>query len=134
MSLKNIRENYTRLLTAFKDAGVKLTESQKKDLDSFILALEGKMNQTKLSTIKATTKVVENKLEKEYRKVFESIMAHQREHDELAGKIQNKITKINESKKIAHAVDGYLDTVLEEALPKRAIVDYDKIVERYFND
>ena len=127
MSLKNIRENYARLLTAFKDAGVKLTESQKKDIDGFVLALESSMESTKQATIKATRKVVEEKLAKEYRTVVESILAHQQEHSILAGKIQNKITKINESAKVARAVDGYLDTVLESALPKQNIVDYDRL-------
>lgn len=127
MSLKHIRENYSRLLNAFKDAGVKLTESQKKDIDGFVLALESTIENTKQATIKATRKVVEEKLDKEYRAVVESILAHQQEHAVLAGKIQNKITKINESKKIAHAVDGYLDVVLKEALPKEKIVDYDRL-------
>lgn len=127
MSLKNIRENYARLLNAFKDAGVKLTESQKKDIDGFVLALESSMEQTKEATVKATRKVVEEKLSKEYREVVESILAHQQEHAFLAGKIQNKITKINESNKIAHAVDGYLNTVLKDALPKENIVDYDRL-------
>lgn len=127
MSLKHIRENYARLLNAFKDAGVKLTESQKKDIDGFVLALESSMEQTKEATIKATQKVVEEKLSKEYRAVVESILAHQQEHAVLAGKIQNKITKINESSKLAHAVDGYLDTMLKDALPKDKIVDYDRL-------
>ena len=127
MSLKNIRENYSRLLTAFKDAGIKLTESQKKDIDGFVLALESSMENTKQATINATRKVVEEKLAKEYRTVVESVLAHVQEHSVLAGKIQNKITKINESEKIAHAVDGYLDSVLESALPKKKIVDYDRL-------
>lgn len=127
MSLKNIRENYARLLTAFKDAGIKLTESQKKDIDGFMLALESSMENTKQATINATRKVVEEKLAKEYRTVVESVLAHVQEHSVLAGKIQNKITKINESEKIAHAVDGYLDSVLESALPKEKIVDYDRL-------
>ena len=127
MSLKHVRENYSRLLAAFKDAGVKLTESQKKDMDGFILALESSMESTKQATIKATRKVVEAKLAKEYQKVVESILAHQQEHNVLAGKIQSKIVKINESKKLAHAVDGYLDSVLNESLPKKKIVDYDRL-------
>lgn len=127
MSLKHVRENYARLLTAFKDAGVKLTESQKKDMDGFILALESSMESTKQATIKATRKVVEAKLSEEYQKVFESILAHQQEHNVLAGKIQNKITKINESKQLAHAVDGYLETMVKESLPAKKIVDYDRL-------
>lgn len=127
MSLKHIQENYARLLVAFKDAGVKLTESQKKDIDGFILALESQMEATKKATINATRKVVEKRLSKEYRTVVESIIAHQQKHAELAGKIQNKITKINESKKLSHAVDNYLDVVLERAMPKKDIVDYDRL-------
>ena len=127
MSLKHIRENYARLLNAFKDAGVKLSESQKKDIDGFVLALESSIEQTKAATVKATQKVVEKKLAAEYRTVVESILKHQQEHAEIAGKIQNKITKINESSKLAHAVDGYLDVVLKESLPKEKIVDYDRL-------
>lgn len=43
MSLKSIRESYSKLLTVFKDAGVALNESQKSDLDTFVLALESNM-------------------------------------------------------------------------------------------
>ena len=117
MSLKHIRENYARLLNAFKEAGVKLTESQKKDIDGFMLALESSIEQTKQSAIKATRKVVEDKLSKEYRAVFESIMKHQQEHTEIAAKIQDHITKVKESQKVARAVDTYLDSVLKESLP-----------------
>lgn len=45
MSLKSIRESYSKLLTVFNDAGIKLTESQKADLDTFILALESTMSE-----------------------------------------------------------------------------------------
>lgn len=127
MSLKNIRENYARLLKAFQDAGVKLTESQKKDIDGFMLALESSIQQTKESAVKATKKVVEAQLSKEYRKVFESIFANLQKHSELVGKIQDRVTKINESAKIARNVDTYLDSVLKEALPEKAIVDYDRL-------
>ena len=41
-------------MNAFKDAGVKLTESQKKDIDGFVLALESTIENTKQATIKAT--------------------------------------------------------------------------------
>ena len=134
MSLKHIQENYARLLVAFKEAGIKLTESQKKDIDGFVLALESQMEATKHATIKATRKVVEDKLAKEYRAVVESILQHQQKHAELAGKIQSKITKINESKELSHAVDNYLDVVLEKALPKKEIVNYDRLnkLESFF--
>lgn len=127
MSLKNIRENYARLLNAFTEAGVKLTESQKKDMDSFILALESSMKETKKATIKATRKVVEEQLSKEYRKVVESILTHQQKHMALAGKIQDKITRINESKKLSREIDSYLGSVLKESLPDKAIVNYDRL-------
>lgn len=127
MSLKHIRENYARLLNAFKEAGVKLTESQKKDIDGFMLALESSMEQTKQSTINATRKVVEEKLSKEYRAVVESILKHQQEYFMLASKIQDRMTKVNESQKIARAVDTYLDSALKEALPEKSIIDYDRL-------
>jgi hypothetical protein len=77
--------------------------------------------------IKATKKVVTEHLEKEYKKVFESILKHQTEHAKLAAKIQNRITKINESKKIAAKVNDYLELYVESVLPKKSIVDYDRM-------
>lgn len=127
MSLKSIRESYSKLLTAFAETGVKLTESQKASLDTFILALESKMSKQKETTIKVTKKIVESHLEKEYKKVFESIMKHQQENSALAAKVQDKITQINESKKIARKVSNYLDLYVESVLPKKSIVDYDKM-------
>lgn len=127
MSLKSIRESYVGLLNAFTEAGVKLNESQKASLDTFVVALESKMNKQKEATVKATKKVVTEHLDKQYQKVFESIMQHQAEHAELAGKIQTKIKTINESKKIARKVDNYLDLYVESVLPKKAIVDYDRM-------
>lgn len=87
MNLKSLRKNYSKLLATFKNAGVKLTESQKEDLDTFMLALESTISKTKEATVKATKKVVEARLSKEYKKVFESILRHQAENAELAGKI-----------------------------------------------
>lgn len=127
MSLKSIRESYSRLLTAFADAGVKLNESQKADLDTFIVAIESKMSKQKEATIKATKKIVESHLEKEYKKVFESILKHQQKNAELAAKVQDKITKINESKKVARKVSNYLDLYVESVLPKKTVVDYDRM-------
>ena len=80
MSLKSIRESYSKLLTVFKDAGVALNESQKADLDTFVLALESNMESQRKQAIKMTKKTVEAKMEKEYRKVFESIMANMQEN------------------------------------------------------
>lgn len=127
MSLKSIRESYNSLITAFADAGVKLNESQKTSLDTFIVALESKMSKQKEATVKATKKIVTEHLEKEYKKVFESIMKHQARNSELAAMIQNKVHSINESSKIARKVSNYLDLYVESVLPKKTIVDYDRM-------
>ena len=125
--INSIRENYSMLLATFKDAGIKLTESQKSNIDQFILALENKIDKTKHKTIFATKKVVENKLESAYKQVVESIIQNLAKNAELAGKIQDKITSINESKKMAVKVDEYLDKYLGEILPEQQIVDYSKM-------
>lgn len=127
MSLKNIRESYAKLLTAFADAGVTLNEAQKGSLDTFIVGLESMMAKQREATVKATKKVVSEKLEAEYKKVFESIMAHQTENAELSAKIQDKITAINESKKVSKKVSNFLDMYVESVLPKKTIVDYDRM-------
>ena len=127
MSLKSIRESYSKFITVLDEAGVKLNESQKSNLDGFILAIESKMQKQKELAIKSTKKIVEEHLEAEYKKVFESIMKHQQENVEIASKMQNKITKINESKKIARKVNDYLDLYVESVLPKKTIVDYDRM-------
>lgn len=49
------------------------------------------------------------------------------ENQKLAAKIQKKITTINESKRISRKVDGFLDTYVEQVLPKKVVVDYDKM-------
>lgn len=127
MSLKSIRESYAGLINAFTEAGVKLNESQKASLDTFIVALESKMSKQKEATVKATKKIVTEHLEKQYKEVFESIMQHQAENAELAAKVQNKIQSINESKKLARKVNNYLDLYVESVLPKKTIVDYDRM-------
>lgn len=124
---KSIRENYSMLLATFKDAGIKLTESQKKDIDNFILALENKIEDTKYNTILATKKVVEKKMESEYKTVVESIIKNLAKNAELAGKIQDKVTSVNESKKLAVKLDAYLNEYLGEILPEQQIVDYSKM-------
>ena len=127
MSLKSIRESYSKFLTALNDAGVKLDESQKGNLDSFIIAIESKMTKQKEAAVKATKKIVTEHLEKEYKKVFESIMSHMQENSELAAKVQEKISTIKESKKIADKVSNYLDLYVESVLPKKTILDYDRM-------
>lgn len=127
MSFKSIRTNYTKLLSAFESAGVKLNESQKAELDTFIVALESKIQNMKEATIKATKKVVTEHLDNEYKKVVESILANKAKNEVLAGKIQAKINTINESKKIARKVDNYLKMYVESSLPEKMIVDYDRM-------
>ena len=127
MSLKSLRSNYTKLLKAFDQAGVKLNESQKESLDTFMLDLETKINETRDAAIKATKKVVEEKLEKQYQEVVESIIKHQGEIMETAGKIQAIKAKESQMKAIAESVDNYLDCYVQEVLPKKTIVDYDRM-------
>ena len=42
MGLKSLNQNYTKLLKAFDEVGVKLNESQKESLDTFMIDLEKK--------------------------------------------------------------------------------------------
>lgn len=127
MNLKTIRESYTKFINTLVDAGVKLNESQKASLDSFILAIESKMSKQREAAIKATKKVVEEHLEKQYKQVFESILKHMQENAELASKVQDKITQINESKKVSRKVSNFLDVYVESVLPKKKILDYDRM-------
>lgn len=126
-NLKSIRESYSKFLTALESAGVKLNESQKGNLDSFILAIESKMSKQKEAAIRATKKIVTEHLEAEYKKAFESILEHLQENSKLASKVQEKITSIKESKKIARQVDNFLDLYVESVLPKKKVLDYDRM-------
>jgi len=127
MSLKSIRESYSKLLTTLNDAGVKLDESQKTDLDSFVLAIESTMSKQRESAIRKTKKAVTEKLESEFKGIFESIMSKMQENNVLASKIEKLNNKMNESKKVAEKVDNYLDLYIESVLPKKTIVDYDRM-------
>lgn len=127
MSLKSIRESYSKLLTTFNDAGIKLNESQKSDLDAFVLALESTMSKQRQDAIRKTKKAVTEKLESEYKTIFESILRNQAENSRLASQIQTAAVKMNESKKIANKVNDYLDLYVESILPKKTIVDYDRM-------
>lgn len=127
MSLKSLRSNYSKLLKAFEQAGVSLNESQKESLDTFMLDLETKINETRDSAIKATKKVVEEKLESQYKEVVESIVRHQGEIMETAGKIQEIRAKERQMKEISESVDNYLDLYVQKVLPTKTIVDYDRM-------
>lgn len=127
MSLKSIRESYSKLLTTFNDAGVKLNESQKNDVDNFVLALESTMSKQRESAIRKTKKAVTAKLEKDFQRIFESVMQKVAENNEYAAKIQKLSTRLDECKKIAGKVDSFLNLYVESVLPKKTIVDYDKM-------
>ena len=119
MSLKSVKKNYTQLLKAFSEAGVKLNESQKESLDNFVKDFE--------NTLTHERKVVEEKMENEYKQIMESILKHQEEHTNLSEKIQTKVQELKESEKVAEVVDSFLTEYVEEILPKKTLVDYEKM-------
>lgn len=127
MSLKSIRESYSRFLTVLNDAGVKINESQKADLDSFILAVEAKMSKQKELAVKATKKIVTEHLEQKYKTVFESLFKNLQKNAELTSKIASTAARIDENKKVSKKVSNYLDLYVESVLPKKTIVDYGKM-------
>lgn len=59
--------------------------------------------------------------------MFESILKHTHENFKTAAKIQDRVTKIKESAKIADKVDNYLETYVESVCPKKVLVDYAKM-------
>ena len=126
-TFNSIRDISAELLKTFKDAGVKLTEGQKADIDGFIKTIEKKINETKMNTVKATKKVVEENIEKEMKPVLESLFKNITENTRLASKLQKRVTALNESKRVAKAVDSYLDLYLKDVCPTQKIVDYDKL-------
>ena len=127
MSLKSIRDNYSKLLEALNESGVKFDASQKSALDGFIMALESTASEQRKQAATMAKRMTESKLEREYKQVFESIVKHMQQHYELAGKIQDKVTMLKESKKISEKVESYLDLYAESVCPKKVVVDYAKM-------
>ena len=127
MSLKTIRDSYSRLLEALNESGVKFDASQKSSLDEFILALESTMTKQRQQAIRMAKRATERKLEREYGQVFESILAHTHENFKIAAKIQDKVTQLNEAAKLNDKVSNYMDLYLESVCPKKTIVDYAKM-------
>ena len=123
MSLKSIRESYSALLNVFNDAGIKITESQKKELDGFVINLESNITKQREDAIKKT----EKKLEREYKQVFESILDNMHKNSDLTAKIQKRKIREEEKNAITNKVSDYLDLYVESVLPKKSIVDYDKL-------
>lgn len=126
MSLKSIEKNYTNFLQMFKDMGVTLTESQKETLDTFMLDLENTIDKTRDDAIRATKKIVEEKLEKEYKTVIGSIFESQKKIDSYKTMIKDKI---NESKTepLINKLDEFLDEHLESVISRKQIVDYTRL-------
>ena len=123
MALKTLQRKYDELLKVFESVGVKLDESQKNSLDTFMVDFQNKLTETRDNAIKATKKIVEERLEKEYKTVFESIIGHQKEIFEKSGKID-----VARSQSImSEAIDQYLSEHVKEALPKKSIVDYKRM-------
>jgi len=114
-------------LASFKDAGVKLSEGQKSDIDNFIKAIESKLDEQKRLAIEATKSVVERRMEKEYRRVIESILTHYENYASLVERIGSVKTKINEREQIAESVDSFLTAAIDEILPESSIVDYHRL-------
>lgn len=127
MSLKTVRDSYDKLLKTLNEAGIKLDASQKSTLDGFILAIESTMSKQRKNAILMAKRITEAKMEKEYAKVFESIMRHTHENFKVAAKIQDKVTSLKESKKISDKVGNYLDLYVESVCPKKNIVDFAKM-------
>ena len=123
MALKTLQKKYDELLKVFEEVGVTLTESQKESLDTFMLDFQNKLNETRDNAIKATKKLVEEKMEREFKEVFESITAHQKEVFEKS----QKIDLIKSHKLLSEAVDQYLNDYVKEVLPKKSIVDYSRM-------
>lgn len=127
MNLKSLRESYNKLLDSFKEMGVTLNESQQENVDNFMLQLESKLKDVRDVAIKTTKKMVTEKLDDEYKELFESILKHMNENAEVSSKIQNKINEMKVVEELSESVNGFLDEHVEEILPKKDIVDYERM-------
>lgn len=127
MDYKSIKESCKNLVDSLEKSGIILSESQKNDIGQFASLLEERIWKAKRDAVRRTTE----RLDRKYREVFESVLERQIQHDKLASDIQNKITVLKESKRVEpgleKAIDGYLDTYVESILPKKTIIDYDRM-------
>ena len=123
MALKTLQKKYDELLKVFEELGVKLNESQKDTLDTFMLDFQAKLNETRDNAVRVTKRLVEEKLEKEFKEVFESIRTHQKEVFEKSSRIDN----LKHQSILVEAIDQYLDEYVKEVLPKKSIVDYSRM-------
>ena len=127
MNLKSLRESYNKLLDSFKEMGVTLNESQQENVDNFMLQLESKLKDVRDVAIKTTKRMVTEKLDAEYKELFESILKHMNENAEVSSKIQNKINEMKVVEELSESVNDFLDEHVEEILPKKDIVDYERM-------
>ena len=142
MDMKNIRAGYSKMLASLEDNGIKLDESQKETFDNFMVAIESKYNEVRDTAIKATRKIVAEKMNAKFKAAFENYQKHLFENVALTRMIQEKVDEIkkaktlsetktelgsNSMKELEESVDQFLDGYIEEVLPKKSIVDYDQL-------
>lgn len=92
-----------------------------------MLQLESKLKDVRDVAIKTTKKMVTEKLDAEYKELFESILKHMNENAEVSSKIQNKVNEMKVVEELSESVNGFLDEHVEEILPKKDIVDYERM-------
>ena len=92
-----------------------------------MLQLKSKLKDVRDVAIKTTKKMVTEKLDAEYKELFESILKHMNENAEVSSKIQNKINEMKVVEELSESVNGFLDEHVEEILPKKDIVDYERM-------
>lgn len=127
MNLTSLRKSYSKLLESFKEAGVVLNESQQGNLENFMSSLENKLIETRKAAIITTKRMMQEKLDREYKTLTENLIKHMQENVELNEKIQQKLNENKQLDTMADAVDEYLDLYVEEYLPKKTIVDYSRM-------
>lgn len=131
MTDKEIKKNLDGLLNTLKEVGVVLTEEQEKSIGEFVKLFEDRVADAERNAVAATKRVVERRLEAEYKTVFESLLKNMERYHSVAEKIRNaKIEKrIKEEQKrvMAEAVDRYLNSCLEEMITEKSAVDYNKL-------
>ena len=126
-SYNTIQEISEKLLSSLASAGVVLTEAQKSDVDSFMTAIESRLDEQKRLAIAATKSVVERRMDDEYKKVFESIVKHQEVYNRLLEKIAIAQATKKVTEEMAESVDKFVGEKLEACIPDEAIVDYHRL-------
>lgn len=126
-SYNTIKEISEKLLSSLASAGVVLTEAQKSDVDSFMTAIESRLDEQKRLAIAATKSVVERRMDDEYKKVFESIVKHQEVYNRLLEKIAIAQATKKVTEEMAESVDKFIGEKLEACIPDEAIVDYHRL-------